>query len=155
MATREGIKAIVDGEVLAIGGSRVIQATLVATQTGDVLASFKETAKTENDVVTAIDQLARDVREKAGESLRNIHATPPYERVTTGSLDALRKFVDGQHAYDGGDVARGRSLLEEAVALDTGFAMAYRKLAVSYLNEGVQLGKGNSLLRRRTITAAG
>ena len=101
MATREGIKAIVDGEVLAIGGSRVIQATLVATQTGDVLASFKETAKTENDVVTAIDQLARDVREKAGESLRNIHATPPYERVTTGSLDALRKFVDGQHAYDG------------------------------------------------------
>ena len=148
MATREGIKAIVDGEVLAIGGSRVIQANLIATQTGEILASFKRTAKTENDVVGAIDQLARDLRERAGESLRNIHATPPYERVTTGSLEALRKFVDGQRAYDGGDTQRGRTLLEEAVALDTGFAMAYRKLSVSYLNEGGQAEKGFSLLQK-------
>src|SRR5205085_1748533 len=79
MATREGIKATVDGQVLALGGSRVIQANLIATQTGEVLASFKETAKTENDIVNAIDQLARDLRERVGESLRNIHASPPYE----------------------------------------------------------------------------
>ncbi|HVT38840.1 MAG TPA: protein kinase, partial [Gemmatimonadaceae bacterium] len=148
MATREGIKAIVDGEVLAIGGSRVIQASLVATQTGDVLASFKETAKTENDVVGAIDQLARHLRERAGESLRNIRATPAYERVTTGSLEALRKFVDGQRAIDAGDDMRGRVLLEEAVAQDTGFAMAYRKLAVSYLNAGGQAEKGYALLQQ-------
>ena len=148
MATREGIKAIVDGQVLAIGSSRVIQANLVATQTGEILASFKESAKTENDVVGAIDQLARHLRERVGESLRNIHATPPYERVTTGSIDALRKFVDGQHAYDAGDTPRGRKLLEEAVALDTGFAMAYRKLAVSYQNEGGQEAKGFALLQK-------
>ena len=148
MATREGIKAIVDGQVLAIGSSRVIQANLVATQTGEVLASFKESAKTENDVVGAIDQLARHLRERVGESLRNIHATPPYERVTTGSIEALRKFVDGQHAYDAGETLRGRKLLEEAVALDTGFAMAYRKLSVSYLNEGGQAEKGYALLQK-------
>ena len=148
MATREGIKAIVDGEVLAIGASRVIQASLVATQTGDVLASFKETANTENDVVGAIDRLARALRERAGESLRNIHATPAYERVTTGSLEALRKFVDGQRAIDAGDDQRGRALLEEAVALDTGFAMAYRKLAVSYNNEGGHEEKAFALLQR-------
>jgi tetratricopeptide (TPR) repeat protein len=147
MATREGIKAIVDGEVLAIGGSRVIQANLIGTQTGDVLASFKETAKTENDVVNAIDQLARDLRERVGESLKNIRATPPYERVTTASLDALRKFVDGQRTYDVGEAARGQKLLEEAIALDTSFAMAYRKLAVSYLNDG-RLGKGWPLLQK-------
>ncbi len=148
MATREGIKAIVDGQVLAIGNSRVIQANLVATQTGEILASFKESAKTENDVVGAIDQLARHLRERVGESLRKIHATPPYDRVTTGSMDALRKFVDGQHAYDGGDTQRARKLLEEAVALDTGFAMAYRKLAVSYINDGGQAAKGYALLQK-------
>ncbi len=148
MATREGIKAIVDGEVLAFGASRVIQASLIATQTGEVLASFKETAKTENDLVGAIDQLARKLRERAGESLRNIHATPSYERVTTGSLEALRKFVDGQRAIDAGDDQRGRTLLKEAVALDTGFAMAYRKLAVSYSNEGGHLETVYALLQR-------
>lgn len=148
MATREGIKAIVDGQVLAIGSSRVLQANLVATQTGEILASFKESAKSENDVVGAIDQLARHLRERVGESLRNIHATPPYERVTTGSIDALRKFVDGQRAYDSGELQRSRSLLEEAVSLDTGFAMAYRKLAVSYLNERSQTEKGFALLQK-------
>ena len=148
MATREGIKAVVDGEVLAIGGSRVIVARLMATQTGEVLASFKETAKSENDVVGAIDQLARDLRERAGESLRNIHATPAYERVTTGSLEALRKFVEGQRAIDAGDDQRGRALLEEAVALDTGFAMAYRKLAVSWSNETGHNDKVYALLQK-------
>jgi tetratricopeptide (TPR) repeat protein len=147
IATREGIKAIVDGEVLAIGGSRVIQANLVATQTGDILASFKETAKTENDVVAAIDQLARHLRERAGESLRNIHATPAYERVTTGSLEALRKFVDGQRAIDAGDDPRGRALLLEAIALDTSFAMAYRKLSVSFLNAN-EYEKGYALIQK-------
>ena len=148
MATREGIKAIVEGQVLAIGSSRVIQANLVATQTGEILASFKESAKSENDVVGAIDQLARHLRERVGESLRNIHATPPYERVTTGSIEALRKFVDGQRAYDSGELQRSRALLEEAVSLDTGFAMAYRKLALSYLNGRGQAAKGLALLQK-------
>ncbi|MBX9929378.1 MAG: protein kinase, partial [Gemmatimonadaceae bacterium] len=80
LATREGIKAIVDGEVLAIGASRVIQANLIATQTGEILASFRETAASDDEVIGAIDRLARDLRERAGESLKAIHATAAYER---------------------------------------------------------------------------
>jgi tetratricopeptide (TPR) repeat protein len=49
--------------------------------------------------------------------------------VTTGSLEALRKYTQAIRAGDfGGDRAKAVTLLEEAVALDTGFATAYRTL---------------------------
>src|SRR5260221_38061 len=63
-------------------------------------------------------------------------------------LAVSRQVVGRQHAYGAGDTQRGRQLLEEAVALDTGFAMAYRKLSVSYLNANGQAEKGYSLLQK-------
>ncbi|MGH7630062.1 MAG: protein kinase domain-containing protein [Gemmatimonadales bacterium] len=68
-----------------------------------------------------------------------VEATPPLERVTTASLPALRKYTRAFDLLDYGgesDQKRGLALLEEAVALDTAFAMAYRKLAVVLSNRG-------------------
>ncbi len=138
IATREGLKAVIDGEVLGLGGKFVISARLVGAQTGDVLASFRETASDAADIVPAVDRLSKDVRAKVGESLRSVQNAPPLEQVTTGSLEALKKFVEGQHAIDiEGDYPKGIQALEQAIALDTGFAMAYRKLGVAYANTGV------------------
>ncbi|CAN5858714.1 hypothetical protein BH11GEM1_BH11GEM1_35180 [soil metagenome] len=89
-------------------------------------------------MLPTIDKLAKRVRGKIGESLKDVQGTPPLEQVTTPSLEALRKYVQGSRAYAmEGDVAKGMALLEEAVALDTGFAMAYRKLAIAYSNRGL------------------
>ena len=41
---REGIKAVIDGSLLAIGGRYVIAMRLVSAQTGEALATFRETA---------------------------------------------------------------------------------------------------------------
>ncbi len=63
--------------------------------------------------------------------------TPPLEQVTTPSLEALKKYVAGSRlATMSGDAVKGAAMLEEAVALDTSFAMAYRKLSVIYGNRG-------------------
>jgi len=49
--------------------------------------------------------------------------------LTTGSLAALHKYIEGQVAGDvSGDYVRAVALLQEAVALDTGFATAWRTL---------------------------
>ena len=62
--------------------------------------------------------------------------------MSTPSLDALRKYVQGVHALSfDGDFAKGSALLEEAVAIDTGFSMAYRKLAVEYNNRQTDPGR--------------
>jgi tetratricopeptide (TPR) repeat protein len=138
IATREGIRAVIDGNLLGLGGKYVVSVRLMSPQSGDVLANFSENANSAADLLPAIDKLAKQVRAKIGESLRNVQATPPLEQVTTSSLDALKKYVAGNRAgFSEGDFAKGAQLLEEAIALDTSFAMAYRRLAVIYSNRGV------------------
>jgi tetratricopeptide (TPR) repeat protein len=136
IATREGAKAVLDGEIVRLGQSYVVSARLVSALDGTELATFRETAGNENELIGAIGDLSRAVRAKAGESLRTIRASSELERVTTPSLAALRKYVEGSALADeAGEGDRGLVLLEEAVALDTGFAMAWRKIAVLLGND--------------------
>ena len=148
IASREGVKAVVDGNVLNVGGNYVISVRLVSPQTGAQLANLRETASGDRELLPAIDKLARDLRERIGESLKQVQATIPLERVTTPSLAALKKYVQGSRlmSYDG-DFSRGAALLEEAISLDTGFAMAYRRLAVEYSNRN-QPDRAMALLQK-------
>jgi tetratricopeptide (TPR) repeat protein/tRNA A-37 threonylcarbamoyl transferase component Bud32 len=137
IATREGAKAVLDGEVVRLGKGYVVSARLVNALDGNELVTFRETASGEDDLITALGKLSRSVRERAGESLRSIQKSSELERVSTPSLAALRKYVEGSQASDErGEPERAIALLKEAVALDTGFAMAWRKLAVVLGNEG-------------------
>ena len=135
IATREGIKAVIDGSLIGVGGRYVIAMRLVSAQSGDELATFRQTADDQSELLPAVDRLAKEVRAKIGESLKHVQNAPPLEQVTTSSLEALKKYVQGVRLIsEENDFQRGSALLEEAVALDTGFAMAYRKLGVEYGN---------------------
>jgi tetratricopeptide (TPR) repeat protein/tRNA A-37 threonylcarbamoyl transferase component Bud32 len=135
VATREGAKAVLDGDIVEIGGSYVISARLVGVLDGAELAQFRRTAKNQGELVEVLGQLSKDIRGKVGESLRNVHESIPLERVSTTSLPALRKYVEGiQIIATTGDNDRGRVLLEQAVQLDSTFAMAWRRIAASYSN---------------------
>ncbi|HTK48341.1 MAG TPA: protein kinase [Gemmatimonadaceae bacterium] len=137
IATREGIKAVIDGSLLGVGGRYVLALRLVSAQTGDELASFRETAASQSELLPVVDRLAKEVRAKIGESLRNVQSAPPLEQVTTSSLEALKKYVQGVKVIgEEGDFQRGVALLQEAVTIDTAFAMAYRKLGVENGNHG-------------------
>jgi tetratricopeptide (TPR) repeat protein len=149
IATREGLKAVVDGEILGVGGSYTISAKLVSVQTGEPLASFTEAASEAKDILPAIDKLSKRMRARIGESLRKVQSTPVLEQVTTPSLEALKKYVQGADALQAtGDYAKGVALLEDAIRLDTGFAMAYRKLAQELNNRGGQTARVMDLLQR-------
>jgi eukaryotic-like serine/threonine-protein kinase len=134
IAIREGVKAVLEGEVARAGSGYVLTAILRAAESGESLAAFRETARHDGEVIAAIDRLSRRIRQRAGESLRSIHATPPLERVTTTSLDALRLFSQATRAFDRGDYRHAVTLLEETVELDPGFAKAWRRLAVAVGN---------------------
>jgi eukaryotic-like serine/threonine-protein kinase len=54
--------------------------------------------------------------------------------VTTGSLEALRLYGEGARLSDQGFERQAVERLEQAIALDSGFAMAWRKLAVALDN---------------------
>jgi eukaryotic-like serine/threonine-protein kinase len=137
IALRDGIKAYVTGDVLRAGRGYSLSASLF-TVDGTMLASFRETAADSGAVLDAIGRLSRRMRERVGESLRAVNAAPRLESVTTPSLEALRKYTAAVHALEIElDSRQGIALLQEALAHDSMFGMAWRKLAVTYSNAGV------------------
>src|SRR3989475_4851576 len=136
LAQREGAKAVVHGQIDPLGRGYVVSAELVGASDGAALVAVRENAQDDGAIIGAVDRLSHRLRERIGESLKTIRASDPLEQVTTRSLEALRKYSQGVRASDAVEMARAVTLLEEAIALDTTFAMAYRKLAVVLSNAG-------------------
>jgi tetratricopeptide (TPR) repeat protein len=140
VARRSGAKAVVTGEIDPAGTGFVLSARVLAAADGQVLTAVRADAADDGHLLAALDQLSAGLRERIGESLRSVRASPPLADVTTASLDALAKYSEGARAVDLGDFERGIGLLRQATVLDTGFAMAYRKLAAGLDNIGAPLG---------------
>jgi len=136
LAEREGAKAVVRGQIDPLGRGYVLSAELVSAADGTALVSLRENAKDDGAIIDAVDRLSKRLRERIGESLKTIRASEPLEQVTTSSLAALRKYSQALRANDAGATDRAVALLGEAIALDTTFAMAHRKLAVVLNNTG-------------------
>lgn len=135
VAVREGIPAVIAGEITEAGGAYVMTARVVAASDGIELASHRETARDESEIIPAIDRLSGKIREKIGESFSSLRADAPLEAVTTESLEALELYSEAVRAVEyRGDSQAGIRLLEEALELDPQFASAWRKLGIELSN---------------------
>ncbi len=149
VAVREGIPAYVIGDVVSVGQGFQLTARLMSADSGFVLAAVRESARDSSDVIATIDRLSKSLRGRLGESLRDLQAGAPLARVTTISLDALRRYTEAVDAIDMlGDYPRGYRLLDEAIALDSTFAMALRKYAVALGNRGERPQRAHQLLEQ-------
>ncbi|MEP6764190.1 MAG: BTAD domain-containing putative transcriptional regulator [Gemmatimonadaceae bacterium] len=148
MAEREGVKAFVTGDIVALGNGFSVSAALISVHGGTVLASVREVARDSTELIGAVDRVSSALRRGAGESLWSVRASPTLEQVTTGSLEALRLYSEAVKVGDqDGDRAGAIPLLRQAVAKDTMFAMAYRKLG-AYLGNFRESAAADSALRR-------
>lgn len=139
LAQREGLKAVLAGDVGVLGGSYILTARLLSPDDGAVLAAFKEVARDSTRLIDAVDALSKQIRSKAGESLRTVRSSQPLWRVSTASLPALRKYSEAERILlTTGDQLRSAELLEDAIRLDPEFASAYRKLASTLGNLGIR-----------------
>ena len=137
VAQREGATAVIDGDITPVGAGFLLTLRLVNPSTGDALASFRETAEDPRDVIAAMGRLSHDLRAKIGESLKSVQDGPALERVSTVSLDALRRYTEAVRARDVEEnFDKATALLRQAIALDSTFAMAYRKLGAAYSGMG-------------------
>ena len=134
IAAREGIPAVVGGEILSGGGSYVITAHLLSSG-GDLLANSRATAADSTDIIGAIDRLSRDLREQIGESYTSMRQSPPLAHVTTSSLEALRKYTESGVQRSEGNLDSAIGLLEGALEIDSTFAMAYRGIGILLQNK--------------------
>jgi tetratricopeptide (TPR) repeat protein len=129
LAQREGAKAVIVGEITTLGTGFVLTAKVVEASTGETRASVRATAADAGQLLTALNDLSGQLRERIGESLRTIRASEPLEQVTTASLDALQHYSIGSRVFVTGDMEGAVDHLRQAVAIDSQFAMAWRKMA--------------------------
>jgi tetratricopeptide (TPR) repeat protein len=131
MAQREGVKAIIDGEVSAVSGGYILALRLLPADSGNPLVTLSAAGDGPSGLIIAADKVARDLRARIGESLRQVQGTPRLHQVTTASLAALQKYSEAFriNAMER-DPDRALPVAREAVAADSVFAMGWRLIAV-------------------------
>ncbi len=134
IAEREGLAAVVGGEILFAGGSYVITAHLV-TPGGDLLGNARVTAADSSKIIEAIDRISRDLREQIGESYTSMRESLALAQVSTSSLEALRKYTEAGVLRREGNTDAAIELVEQAIEADSSFAMAYRSLGIFLQNK--------------------
>jgi tetratricopeptide (TPR) repeat protein len=149
VAQRAGAKAIVDGDITGVGSGYIVVLRLVTADSGTELWSSRETGDGPKGLIDATDRLTRDLRGKAGESLKSVQEAAPLAEVTTTSLDALRKYSEGARYHDVlADWPNAIAKFREAVAIDSNFAMAWRKLGAALGNDGHPASEVNAALEQ-------
>jgi eukaryotic-like serine/threonine-protein kinase len=149
LAEREGYAAVITGNIASAGSGYVLTASVLGGEGFRQLAGFRETARSEAELVDAIERLSRAIRDKAGESLRSVRSSPALAQVTTTSLEALRAYTRGLAADHAADYAAALPEFERAIELDSTFAMAWRKVATTTAN----LGNNEPMVRRAATRA--
>ncbi len=149
VATRAGAAAVLGGRLARVGTGYAVSLELVSTADQLSLASYQGTADGVKDLLTVVDELARKLRGKVGESLKRVQRSVPLQQATTGSLEALRKYTEATEANDvTQDYDRAVRLLREAVAIDSTFALGWRKLSAALTNARGSLAARDSALER-------
>jgi len=132
---RQGIKAMVTGEIAPLGNSYVITLNAVECKTGNSLARKQVDAGSKEEVLAAIGSATVSLREDLGESLATIEQfDAPVEEATTSSLEALNNLTLAQEARDAGREPDAIPLFQRALEIDPDFAMAHARLGTVYSN---------------------
>ena len=131
---RQGLKALIVGEIAPLGSHYVISLEAANGRTGEVLAREQSEAESKEQVLKALSRAASHLREKLGESLGSIQKFDAPLEVTTSSLEALKAFSLGLEQTQSGKFLEAIPFYKRAIELDPKFAYAYGTLAVNYYN---------------------
>lgn len=143
IALRDGARAVVLPTVAEVGGRLRVSAEVVDPNTQTTVYAESADGEGAESVLPSIDQVARTLRGKLGESLAAIDSTSqPLEKVTTSNLDALRAYGLALKAHATGRHADSNQLLLHAVELDPEFASAYLRLAATAMASDRRKARG-------------
>lgn len=130
IARQLGAGWYISGDVTEVAGRLQINGQLVDLRTGSEVAVA--TASVSGDT-TALFELVDDLagRMLARLSVGRDTALVRLAAVTTHSLPALRRYLDGERALRDGRDAQAAAAFREAATLDTSFALAQYRLALA------------------------
>lgn len=127
----------VSGSINQAGTTARLNAQLIDSETDEVFKSFQVDGYSEK-MLFAIDSLSQMIIDYLIIS-NLINALPSYQqyRPLTGSPEAYRCYLLGEHARSKRDYATAIKMFERALALDSGYLHMKLMLSVSYINMGL------------------
>ncbi len=132
---RQGIKAMVTGEIAPLGNNYVITLNAIECQSGKALARKQVDAASKEEVLSAVGAAAVSLREDLGESLATIEMfDAPVEEATTSSLEALKSLQLAEEQRNVGREPDSIPHFQRALEIDPDFALAHARLGTVYSN---------------------
>ena len=152
IAIREGARVLLLPSVAEVGGKLRVSIEVVDPNTQGTVYAQSAEGKGVDSLLGSLDTVSVGMREKFGESIKDIEAgNKPLLQATTSDLNALRAYSLGQRLRSEGRMEEAIALHEEAIKLDPNFAMAYIGLARLRLGSGDDAGYYKLLEKAETL----
>jgi serine/threonine protein kinase/tetratricopeptide (TPR) repeat protein len=132
LAVRSSVRTVLTGSILPVGlAGYAIVLRVSDVDNGQTLFTVAKPALDRN-LIPVVQSTAYAVRRALGERRGAIAANKPLVQVATPSFPAYRKYVEAVALTERGDATGSNRVLQEALALDTGFAAAWATMATNY-----------------------
>jgi eukaryotic-like serine/threonine-protein kinase len=128
LAREAGVWTVVLGDFHRTGDSLHLVARMYDVASGDRVDLAQADDQPGEDLRPVFDQLAARLLDLAGAPAR---IRTSLAQATTGSLAAFRAYLSGEEALNRWDLATAEHELRRAAQIDTTFALAYYKLALT------------------------
>ena len=127
---------LISGNLMMAGSTIVVTAFLQDARTGEAIETERLDCRDDQDLMQKVDGLARLIRSSlnrtSGPSEDDIDLD--IEVLTTSSALAYKYYSEGWRYHRTGDYEQTLLMLQKAVEIDPGFAMAYRMMAAAARN---------------------
>ena len=136
VASRGGANHILIGDFSRAGENFRINIVIQKADSGEPLGSESVDGKGEENLISMVDELTKKIKINLKLTKEEIAADIDKElgKITTSSTQAYQYYDEGRNLHHRGEYRESIQLMEKALALDPGFAMAYRSMAMSYNN---------------------
>jgi len=149
VANEGGATHTISGSIMKAEQNIIITVTLQKPHTGERISSIPVECHGEKEIMTKVDEVARKI--KLDLDLTDDQIATDLDRevgkITTSSPEAYKYYSEGRELHQQGKFRESISLMEKAVAVDPGFAMAYRSMGIAYGNLG-QPEEGKKYLQK-------
>jgi serine/threonine protein kinase/tetratricopeptide (TPR) repeat protein len=138
VATQGGVNHIARGSYSKAGDILRIDMVLQDARSGEPVATRRVEAKGEEGIFAMVDELTKWTKASLNISWEQIAGDLDEDigQVTTSSPEAYKFYVEGRKLHWAGQYQQSIEFMEKAIALDPGFAMAFRSMAHGFGNLG-------------------
>ena len=148
-AVHGGVNHLLLGQLTRAGDSFRLSYTLKKFGAGETVGSGWVAGQGLGSFYPMVDALTRKVKEDLKLTTAEIAGDIDVElgKITTASPEAFVLYTEGREYHNRGDFAKSVEMMQKALAIDPGFAMAYRSMAMSY-NNSFYMAKAEACLKK-------